>query len=31
MTRCLWVRLSQKYGWLDDDDLFRDDSGTSKE
>ena len=31
MTRRLWVRLSQKYGWLDDDDLFRDDNGTSGE
>jgi hypothetical protein len=24
MTRRLWVRLSQRYGWLDDDGLFGD-------
>ena len=29
MTRRLWVRLSQKYGWLDDDGLFEDDDNTS--
>ena len=29
MNRRLWVRLSQRYGWLDDDGLFGDDDNAS--